>query len=120
MTMDDRLVLNAKIGVLLQDSLVRIRSYTYDPKANEEDHSKEINDLTDILHNLPKYIVGLDEQAIDSHEQLRAALLLHVKRFFPKTKPPELHRYIEILDLEPEAFQTRYRNQSWGLTAVVS
>ena len=112
--MDDRELLNARIGELLHAALVRIRAHTYAVLPDDGDHRAEINDLADLLHNLPRYIVGHDEHAIDSAEQLRAAVVDHVRRFFPTINPAD-HQYVQLLDLDAETFVNHYKHHNWAV-----
>ncbi len=113
MDIDDRQLLNARIGELLHEALLAVRAATWSPATpGDTDRREEINDLADLLHNLPKYIVGHDEHAIDSAEQLRAAVVQHVKRFHPLGNPAD-HRYVMLLDMDAEAFLNRYRDHHW-------
>jgi hypothetical protein len=112
MDTDDRHLLNARIGELLHEALLAIRAATWPRTPDDPDRREEINDLADLLHNLPKYIVGHDEHAIDSAEQLRAAVVQHVKRFHPHRNPAD-HRFVMLLDMDAEAFLSRYRDHHW-------
>jgi hypothetical protein len=113
MNIDERHLLNARIGELLHVALVEIRYFTFPPLPDTPDRREEINDLADLLHNLPRYVVGHDEYAIDSPEQLREAVLKHVRRFYPDIDPAE-HRYVQLLDMDDETFLQRYRDNLWG------
>lgn len=109
----DRQLLNARIAELLHYALVRMRNGTSAPLPGDDDSRAELNDLADLLHNLPRYLVGHDEHAIDSPDQLRAAVVQHVRRFYPGIDPAT-HHYVELLDLDAETFLTRYRDHSWA------
>jgi hypothetical protein len=69
--------------------------------------------LADLLHNLPRYMVGHDEHAIDSPAELRDAVVAHVKRFYPDTEP-ELQHCVRLLDMDDEQFLHRYHDHQWG------
>lgn len=113
MTSNERHLLNAKIGELLHTAFVVVRSATYPPIPGDDRPTREeLNDLADLLHNMPRYIVGHDEHALDSAEQFRAAVVSHVRRFYPDT-PPEQHRYVELLDMDAESFLARYKHHRW-------
>ena len=58
MTIDERHLHNARIAELLHFALVRIRGFTFPAIPNETDRREEINDLADLLHNLPRYTWG--------------------------------------------------------------
>jgi hypothetical protein len=113
MSLDERQLLNARIGELLHWALVSIRNFTYAPLPDELDRREEINALADLLHNLPRYMVGHDEHAIDSPAQLRDAVVAHVRRFYPEIDP-ELHRCVELLDMDEEQFLQHHRDHQLG------
>jgi hypothetical protein len=119
MDINERQLLNARIAELLHYASVRIRSLTYPVGVEEESPEEEINDLTDLLHNLPRYIVGHDEYAIDSQTQLREAVVEHVKRFYPTVDPAQ-HFYVQILDMDGEVFLQRYPDHQWLESESVS
>jgi hypothetical protein len=101
----ERATLNFRIGEILHWAFVSIRNSTYPLLPDEVDERDRINDLADLLHNLPRYIVGSDEHAIDSVEQLRSTVVQHVSRFHP-TIDPEQHRMVRFLDMdESELFK---------------
>jgi hypothetical protein len=112
MTNADRVLLNARIGELLHEMLLRIRSLTFASQIDDGDPREEINDLADFSHNLPRFIVGHDEFAVRSFDQLRTEVVQHVRRFFP-TIDPKQHRYLMLLDMEAESFLDRYRDHNW-------
>jgi hypothetical protein len=111
MNIDERHLLNARIAELMHSALVRIRIATSGGCSKEV--AEEICDLADLLHNLPRYVVGHDEFAIDSLEQLRGAVMAHVKRFHPSCDPAA-HHYLCLLDMDGDAFWRRYRDHQWG------
>jgi hypothetical protein len=119
MEIDERQLLNARIAELLHAALVTIRAATWPTVPGDTDRRDEVNDLADLLHNLPKYVVGHDEHAIDSAEQLREAVLQHVKRFYPTIHPTQ-HRYIYLLDLDAEAFLSQFRDHNWAAPVVAT
>ena len=113
MTSDERRLFNAKVGELLHTALVVIRSATYPPTPDDDRPTREeLNDLADLLHNMPRYVVGHDEYAVDTAGQFRAAVVDHVRRFYPDT-PAERHRYVELLDMDAGTFLARYRDHNW-------
>lgn len=112
--MDERQLLNARIGELLHAALVAVRNYTFPVPYDGEDRREEINDLADLIHNLPRYIVGHDEHAVASADQLRAAVVDHVRRFYP-TIDPAAHRYVQLLDLDAETFVSRHKQHNWDV-----
>lgn len=113
MTTDARVVLNARIAELLHAAFVRIRNGTYPAIPEDGQPLDELNDLADLVHNLPRYIVGHDEHALESMEQLRGAVIHHVRRFYPTIDPLQ-HRYVWLLDLDDETFLARYRDHDWN------
>lgn len=108
----DRDLLNARIGELLHAILVRIRAYTFSVPLDDRDRREEINDLADLTHNLPRYVVGHDEYAVPSADGLRDEVVRHVRRFFPDTDP-DAHHYVRLLDVDAETFLARYRDHKW-------
>ena len=114
---EDRQLLNAKIAELLYRALVTIRNATYTPIPGDEDRRAEINDLADLLHILPHYLVGVDQLAIDSPSQLRAAVVDHVKRFYPNIEPDE-HHWVRILDMDFGTFQNEHKYYRWAELAA--
>lgn len=118
MTNEERQLLNARIAELLHYALVRIRSLTY-PVCDEDNPEEEINDLTDLLHNMPRFIVGHDEHAIDSLPQLRVVVVEHVKRFYPGIDPAQ-HHYVQLLDMDAKSFLRHYRDHQWVESEPVS
>jgi hypothetical protein len=114
MIIDERQLLNAKIAELLHAALVAIRAKSCSRiPIEEEDNRDELFDLADLLHNLPRYIVGHDEHAIDSAAQLRQCVIDHVMRFYPAIDPAQ-HHYVELLDMDEETFLARYRDHNWN------
>jgi hypothetical protein len=113
METNDRQVLNAKLGELMYRALVTMRNATNPATPGEPERRSELNDLADLLHNIPRFIVGHDEHAIDSFEQFRGAVIDHVRRFFPSIDPAK-HMYIQLLDMDEEVFLARYRDHKWN------
>lgn len=113
----DRQILNAKLGELLHMALVVVRNYTYPPIPEDLDRREEVNDLADLLHNIPRFIVGHDEHAIHSFDQFRGAVIDHVRRFYPDIDPTT-HRYVHLLDLDAETFRNRYLHNNWAAPAA--
>ena len=112
MTPDERQLLNAKIAVFLRDAFVRIRFLTF-PTARLEamedgtDPAREVNDLADLCHNLPRYLVGHDEDAVVSERQLRETIAEYIRRFYPKIDPAQ-HRYVQLFEMDEAAFRHTY------------
>jgi len=113
MDLTDRQLLNARLGELLYRGLVQIRAATEVPIPREPDRREEINDLADLLHNIPRFVVGHDEHAIDSFDQFRGAVIDHVRRFYPAIDPAQ-HQYVRLLDMDAEAFLAVYRDHHWN------
>jgi hypothetical protein len=119
MNANDRELLNAKFGELLHIALVVIRNATYPPIPGDQDRRAELNDLADLLHNIPRYIIGHDEHAIDSFEQFRGAVVEHVRRFYPDIDPNR-HRYVQLLDLDAETFANHYKHHNWSVPTTAA
>jgi hypothetical protein len=113
MTPSEREVLNARVAELLHVILVRIRAGTWPQQPGAPDPREELNDLADLSHNLPRYIVGHDEFAVRSFEQLRAEVVKHVRKFCPNIDPAQ-HHYVQLLDMDAETFLSRYRDHKWN------
>ena len=122
MTLTERELLNARIGELLYALFVRIRFCTYQSvvASAEAAHTAELNDLADLAHNLPRYIVGHDEHALDSHDSLRNQVINHVRKFYPNLVDPTQHHYVTVLDLDGDTFLARYRDHKWDTPAPVA
>ena len=113
MTEMERSLLNARIGELLHEILVMIRNTAHPIHPDEQDRRAEIKDLADLAHNWPRYIVGNDEFGIQSFESLRSEVVKHIRKFHPNSDPGQ-HRYLMILDMDAEAFLTRFRDHNWN------
>lgn len=104
MTDTERQFLISKCGKLLQDVLVEIRTLTW-----EEGNAKQVNDLADLTHNLPEWMVGRDEYVMN---YLRAGFVNYAKKYFPDIDP-ECHRYVALLDMDEATFTDLYCRTSW-------
>ena len=115
MTTSERDVTNARIAELLHALFLRIRFCTYEAclKVDRVAPTAEINDLADLAHNLPRYIVGHDEHAIVSLAELREAVVGHVRRFYPSIDLAE-HLYVTVLDMDAGLFLRRYRDHDYS------
>ena len=113
-------VFSAKLAELMHHAFVRIRTCTDSPiPGDDEKHCAELHDLADLLHNLPLFIVGLDDHAAGDHVQFRSAVVRHVSKFFPAIDPNQ-HRYVRLLDMDDDEFLTRHRVKSDRLAAAAS
>ncbi len=112
MTDAERRLLIAKCGQLLQDVLVEIRQLTW-----QEGNAKRVNDLADLTHNLPQFMVGRDEYVIG---YIRKGFLDYARTYHPEIDP-ETHRYVRLLDMDEDEFNDSYRRAtglSWPAPAV--
>ena len=121
MTLTERELLNSRIGELLHMFFVQIRLCTYPlvVASGEVDRTAELNDLANLAHNLPCYIVGHDEHALDSHDSLRDQVIYHVRKFYPNLADPTKHQYVAVLDLDADTFLARHRDHKWDTPAPV-
>lgn len=101
MTDSERRFMVEKYGKLLQDALVEIRNLTF-----EEGHAKRVNDLADLTHNIPQFIVGRDDHVLD---YIRAGLLEYARKYHPEADP-DLSRYVILLDMDEPTFKDLYRD----------
>lgn len=105
MTESERKLIVEKCGKLLQDVLVEIRALSW-----EDGHSQQINDLADLTHNIPQFMVGRDDFVL---KYLRSGFAEYVLKYFPNT-PLDQHRYIELLDMDETTFRELYCRTSWA------
>jgi hypothetical protein len=106
MTDADRRLLVMKCGKLLQDVLVEIRNLTW-----EEGHAKQVNDLADLTHNIPQFMVGRDDYVLD---YLRAGFVDYARKYYPGIDP-ETHRHVALLDMDEATFNDLYCRTSWPM-----
>ena len=104
MTDHDRELWIAKCGEILAAALVEIRTLSF-----EEGHSKQINDLADITHNIPRFMVGRDESV---PKFLRESFVEYALKYHPDTDPA-FSRYVWILDMDEAAFADRFQRTTW-------
>ena len=90
-----------RCGELLHRILLDIRQLCWN---NEPDEIKWIEDLADISHNLPRYMNGTDDYAIQG---LRECFIHHVKKRWPNTIP-EQSIYVRLFDMTDEEFEQAY------------
>jgi hypothetical protein len=100
----ERRLLVEKCGKLLQDVLVEIRALTW-----EEGHTQQINDLADLTHNVPQFMVGRDDYVLD---YLRAGFVAYARKYHPQSDP-ERNRYVMLLDMDEATFHDLYYQTSW-------
>ena len=99
MTTDDKALFRDKCAEVLHAALVDIRSASFGPG-----HEGRINDLADLLHNVPRFLVGRDEFVL---EYLEAGFEEFVK------KHGVGHRYLTIWRMTREEFDPAFRPSSW-------
>ena len=103
MTNTERQLMIEKCGQLLQDVLVEIRNLTY-----QEGNAKRVNDLADLTHNLPQFMVGRDEYVMG---YIRQGFLDYARSYYPDIAP-ESHRYVRLLDMDVDEFNDGYHRTS--------
>ena len=106
MTDSERRLLIDKCGEILHRVLVDIRALTW---SWEPGHEKQIEELSDLTHNLPQFMVGRDDFALTG---LRAGFVDYARRYWPKSDPAKTF-YVELLDMDEAAFAERFRRTSW-------
>lgn len=111
MTDAERQLMVLKCGKILQDVLVEIRALSW-----EEGHTKRINDLADLTHNLPMFLVGLDDFVMG---YIRNGLLDYARAYCPDVKP-ELHRFVQLFDMDEVTFRELHcrRLREWPEAAT--
>jgi hypothetical protein len=103
MTDTERQLMILKCGQLLQDVLVEIRNLTC-----QDGHAKRVNDLADLTHNIPQFMVGRDEYVIG---YIRQGFLDYARTYHPEIDP-ETHRYVRLLDMDADEFNNGYRRET--------
>lgn len=104
MTDSERRLLVEKCGKLLQDVLVEIRALSW-----EEGHAQQINDLADLTHNVPQFMVGRDDYVLG---YLRTGFIAYARKYHPQSDP-ERNRYVMLLDMDEATFNDLYCRTSW-------
>src|SRR3954467_15674550 len=104
MTNNERRFLVEKYSKLLQDVLVEIRNLSY-----QDGNAKRINDLADLTHNIPEFLVGWNDYVF---AYLRTGLVEYGRKYQPGIDPEE-SRYVTLLDMDEAAFKDLYRPTSW-------
>lgn len=99
MTDDDKALFNDKCAEILHVALVDIRNSSYQP-GNE----KRINDLADIIHNLPRFMVGRDDHGADGLKEC-------FEEFAEKYRRAK--RYLVVLKMTREEFDRDFRRTDW-------
>ncbi len=100
----ERRFLVEKCAILLQNVLVEIRAL-----STGDGRAKQINDLADLTHNVPEFLVGSNDHVLG---YLRAGLLDYARKYYPSIAA-EKHRYVMLLDMDEATFTDLYRNPSW-------
>jgi hypothetical protein len=105
-----REILNARIGFMLHQAFVDIRNLSYPVNIEDEpDRLALINAIADLMHNLPRFMVGFDPMAVQSEEDLQQQVAAFVQRCFPESELR--HHYMWALTT-PEAELWNYcRNE---------
>jgi hypothetical protein len=111
MTNTERQFLVGKLGKLLQDVLVEIRALSWD-----EGHTKQINDLADLTHNLPEFLVGSNDYVFS---YLRDGFLDYARKYYPQIDP-EASRFVRLLDMDESTFNSLYRPTAWTEPAEIA
>ena|SRR5579872_3451683 len=104
MSDSERSFLMQKYGQLLQDVLVDIRNLSF-----QEGNDKRINDLADLTHNIPEFLVGLNDYVLG---YLRQGFVNYARKYLPENDP-EKCRYVTLLDMDETTFNDLYRRHSW-------
>ena len=113
MTDTERRFLAEKCGKLLQDVLVEIRNL-----SSQEGNAKRINDLADLTHNIPEFLLGWNDYVLG---YLRAGLIEYAQKYQPSIDP-EKSRYVMLLDMDAAKFNELYHRTSsaaWSEAAGV-
>jgi len=93
-----------KCGKILQDVIVEIRDLSW-----EDGHAKQINDLADLTHNIPEFLIGLNDHVLG---YLRRGFMEYARKYHPRIEP-ETSRYVMLLDMDEVTFNGLYRRASW-------
>jgi hypothetical protein len=93
-----------KCGWILHHLLVEIRALSWQA-GNEQ----RINDLADLAHNVPLFMIGRDSFV---HEYLRKGFLELASKYLPK-RGPDADRYISIIDMDEVTFSEVFRRTSF-------
>jgi hypothetical protein len=104
MSDSERHLLVHKCGKLLQDVLVEIRNLSF-----QEGNAGRINDLADLTHNIPEFLVGSNDYVLS---YLRHGLVDYSRKYHPEIDP-EKSRYVMLLDMDETMFNDLYRTNSW-------
>ena len=99
MTDDDRRFLVEKYTQILHAVMVEIRNLSF-----REGNAKRINDLTDLTHNIPLFMVDQDPFVMD---YLRDGLIEYARKYYPDIDPV-MSRYVMILDMDEASFAKLY------------
>jgi hypothetical protein len=99
--MNDQDLTITRCGELLHRVLVDIRQLSW---SDEPADLKWIEELADLSHNLPRYMSGQDDHAIDG---LRNCFIRHVMKRWPMSTP-EKNIYIRLFDMSNAEFEEEY------------
>jgi hypothetical protein len=101
----DRQLLIEKCGQLLHDVLVEVRNLSL-----QDGQTRRINDLTDLVHNIPLFMIGRDDHVLS---YLRSGFVEYGRKYCPETDPAQ-GRYVTLLDMDEAAFAERYHRPDWA------
>ena len=104
MTESERSLFVDKCGQILHQALIELRNLSY-----QEGQAERINDLADLSHNIPLFLVGREEVLPD---HLRIEFMAYARKYQPDIDP-EKSRYVMLLDMEEATFHDLYRRTSW-------
>jgi hypothetical protein len=113
MTIENKEMLIGKCAQLLYRIFIDIRALSY-----EEGNAEKINDLADLAHNIPLFMVGRDDSV---GTWLRSACVRHAKKTWPHLEP-EQTVYVRILDMDEEEFYEMHGKHNFNelLTALTN
>jgi hypothetical protein len=96
----------SKCGEILYRATVEARylAWNYQPGAE-----KRIAELMDIVHNIPRFLIGHDDYAIVG---FRDALVKYAKQYGDPSDPDQ-SEYVRILDMDATEFEEEFRQKSW-------
>ncbi|MCZ2342458.1 MAG: hypothetical protein LC104_11795 [Bacteroidales bacterium] len=95
-----------KAGELLYRTLCEIRALTWDWKPGSEG---QIEELTDITHNLPLFMIGRDPHGWVG---VRERFVQYARHHWPDQDPASAE-YVRIIDMDEAEFAVQYRRTTW-------